>query len=194
VVSSLGRVVAIVEAPGIGTLLRALARHLRRRHAVRGSWTAAVRLFHLLTLLVVHGRLCIRVVILLPLAVSFRWSSRRPVVTLAGCLLSSRLGRSWWRSSASNTTGCRRISMVLVRSLVSVAWRSRSVLNDRAHFRRWAGRANTVWRYAALARGLRWWATETCRWGRGWRRHTTSVRTVVRVGDTVRLRWLLLLM
>lgn len=193
-VSSLGRVVAIVEAPGIGTLLRALARHLRRRHAVRGSWTAAVRLFHLLTLLVVHGRLCIRVVILLPLAVSLRWSSRRSVVALAGCLLSSRLGRSWRRSSASNATGSRRISMVLVRSLVSVAWRSRSVLNDRAHFRRWAGRANTVWRYAALARGLRWWATETCRWGRGWRRHTTSVRAVVRVGDTVRLRWLLLLM
>lgn len=83
--------------------------------------------------------------------------------------------------------------MVLVWSLISIAWRSRSVLNNRAHFWRWAGRANTVWGHGVLVRSLRWLTAETSRWGWGWRRNTTSVRTVVRVGNTVRLRWLLLL-
>jgi hypothetical protein len=132
-------------------------------------------------------------VIFLPLAVSLWWSSRRSVVALASCLFSSRLGRSWRRSSASNATSGRRISMVLVWSLVSVARRSCSVLNDRSHLRRWAGRADTVWGRGTLASGLSWWAAESSWWRRGRRRNTTSVRAVVRVGDTVRLRCLLLL-
>jgi hypothetical protein len=192
-VSSLRWVITIVEAARIRPLLRALTWHLGRRHAVRGSWTTTVRLFHLLALLFVRRRLCTHVLTFsFPFAVSLNWrSSRRPVVAFTGCLLGSSLGRSWRRSSAGNTTSSRRICMVLVWSLVAVPWRSRPVLDNRAHFRWWAGRANTIGRRSTLARGLSWWAAETSRWRRRWRRDTASVGAVIRVGNTVRLGWLL---
>ena len=160
-----------------------------------GSWTTAVRLFHLLTLFFIRRRLCAHVIrFSLPFAVSFDWwGGRRPVVTFTGCLLSSSLGRSWRRSSASNTTGGRGISMVLIWPLVAVPWRSRSVLDDRTHFRWGTCRADTIGRHGTLARGLSWWATETGRWWRRWWRNTTSVRAVVWIGNTVRLGWLLLM-
>jgi hypothetical protein len=106
VVGSLRRMVAIVEAARIRSILRAVTRNLRRRDPMRG-WrrSATVWLFQLLTLLVT--RLC-EVIGLFPLSQSLGWGGRGTILgaifALSGCCFCGCKGRGRSWSTARNTT------------------------------------------------------------------------------------------
>jgi hypothetical protein len=152
VVSSLRWVVAVIEAPRIRSGLGAVTRYLGRRHTVRGRGTTAVWLLQFLTLLVIGWRLWVYMVVLLPLAVPFGGSGEWAVITVPRRCFSCSQCRCWRRRTASNTATGRRIRVVLVRSLVSIAWRASPVLHNGAHLW-WRAARTSVWGQRTLGLG-----------------------------------------
>jgi hypothetical protein len=138
-----------------------------------------MRLLQFLALLLVGRRLGIVVVILFPLTKALmRRSSRGTVLSLTSRGFSSSESRSWRWSTASNATPGSRVRVMLIWALVSIAARGPcSILHDGS---------NLWWRAAthATIRGERTLAGRSVETGRRrwrWRRHISSMRTVVRV-------------
>jgi hypothetical protein len=144
-----------------------------------------------LTLLVVAWWLRTHVLAVLPLPKAFRRGSRWSILALASRSLSRRKSGSWRRSTASDATSRRRVSVVLVRPLVAIARRAGMTLNNGSNFR-WRATQATIGRQRTWA--LAWRATQTRR--RWWRRrrHTTArIRPIVRVRNAVRRSRLLVM-
>jgi len=133
------------------------------------------------------------VVVVFPFSMSFGWHGRWTIIAIASSGFSRYQSRRGRWSSTGNTAIGRSIGVVLIRTLIAMARRTCSVLHKGSNFQRWAGRANVSWD-DSLARA---WVCRTPepsgRRRRGWR-HTGGMWTVVGIGDTVRLRWLRLLL
>ena len=180
--------VAIIDASSVRIDLRALTRNLWRRGMVRRRRATAMGLLELLTFLVV----ALQLRALFPLPVPFRWGSWWTVLAIPSCSFCRSKCCSWSRCAAGDATASRGISMVLslVRSLVTVAWRASTVLNDGSHFWRWAAWTSVRWQGAWGRLTRRSGQSSRWRWWRRWDVGSASMWAIVGVRDAGRLRLL----
>lgn len=171
------RMVAIIETTSIRSVLWAVALDLWGRDAMRRRRASTVRLFHLLTLLVIRRWLGVKVVTIFPFTMTLGGSGWRSLIPFPRGRFSSRECRRWSWSSAGNPAGRRRVRMVLIGWLVAISGGNSSILHNGTDLGWGACHAATIWWKRALIRG----AIQTSRWGRRWSRQISSMRTVIRV-------------